>query len=102
MLPSADVRTGPWVILLHWLGGSARTWGEVSDGLRALGTRPMAIDLPGFGLAAEEGNFSTQAMVEQVIVKIQTLRLGEENIPWLLAGHSMGGKVAALCGACRG
>ena len=96
MFPDDSIRKpGPRLVMLHWLGGSARTWAEVSDGLLALSVRPTARDLPGFGLAAVADDFSLDIMVADVVDAIQTLRLGEEELPWLIAGHSMGGKVAA-------
>lgn len=81
--------------MLHWLGGSARTWNEVTNDLTSLGARPTALDLPGFGLAAKDDDFPMRTAVEKVILAVQDLRAGEEQRPWLLVGHSMGGKIAA-------
>jgi pimeloyl-ACP methyl ester carboxylesterase len=73
--------------------------------------RCVALDLPGFGdrRADEFGDsradeFSNDRAVQQIVATIRELR-GESSAPWLLAGHSMGGKLAALvarqaaCGA---
>jgi pimeloyl-ACP methyl ester carboxylesterase len=101
MLP---VRTkgsiGPLVVMLHWLGGSAKTWIEVIDGCSFRGLSCAAIDLPGFGRAAElDGvgtiNFTIAATVDSIIATIQSLR-SDRSGPWLLAGHSMGGKFATI------
>jgi pimeloyl-ACP methyl ester carboxylesterase len=86
--------TGPHIFALHWLGGSAHTWTEVAETLAARGIRFTAIDLPGFGDSASTAGFSVAAMRTQVRETIQSLRQADAA-PWLLAGHSMGGKVAA-------
>ncbi len=90
---------GPLLVMLHWLGGGAQTWTEVSTGLSARGVQCAAIDLPGFGEAAATAGFSVKAMADQVIETIFGLRQAEsaeEMGPWLLAGHSMGGKISAV------
>jgi pimeloyl-ACP methyl ester carboxylesterase len=87
---------GPTIFLLHWLGGSARTWTEVGDGLAARGLSAIAIDLPGFGDAANVTGYSVSEMAEAVTATIAALRATHPDAPWLLAGHSMGGKVAAV------
>lgn len=87
--------TGPLLIQLHWLGGGAQTWREVNHGLAARGVQCAALDLPGFGHSASVGGYTVQAMADHVIETIQTLRSNTDQ-PWLIAGHSMGGKVAAV------
>ncbi len=97
MLPAKERGdTGPLLVMLHWLGGSSRTWDEVGDLLAPQGVRCAAIDLPGFGDAADAQAFSIDAMVRHLIDTIQDLRKGTTDSPWLLAGHSMGGKLAAI------
>lgn len=86
---------GPLVIALHWLGGSSRTWQEVGERLAREGYCLAAIDLPGFGQAVDVSGFDVEAMAEAVAVTIHEIR-GESGVPWVLLGHSMGGKVAAL------
>jgi pimeloyl-ACP methyl ester carboxylesterase len=87
---------GPLVVMLHWLGGSAGTWTEVGERLAARGLRPVGIDLPGFGHAVDEPGYSVHQMATAVRATIRGLRAGELDEPWLLMGHSMGGKVAAV------
>jgi pimeloyl-ACP methyl ester carboxylesterase len=87
---------GPLVVMLHWLGGSAGTWAEVGEGLAARGLRPVGIDLPGFGRAVDEPGYSVHQMATAVRATIRGLRADELDAPWLLMGHSMGGKVAAV------
>jgi len=87
-------------VLLHWLGGSGRTWNETAERLAALGLRTAALDLPGFGQAVDIPGYSTAAMAGAVLATLRTLRAEDPApadapaTPWLLAGHSMGGKVA--------
>ena len=80
----------PILFLLHCLGGSARTWDAV---VRHLDPHLdcIAIDLPGFGAAAARDNYSVADMADAVVERIK------ESAPrrWLLAGHSMGAKIAA-------
>ena len=91
---------GSLLILLHWLGGSARSWNEAAEGLAARGYRVVAVDLPGFGLSNTETGYSVRAMADAVISAITTIRAvrpsGTTSAPWLLVGHSMGGKIAAV------
>ena len=90
---------GPLLVMLHGLGGGAQTWIEVSAGLSARGVQCAAIDLPGFGEAASIAGYTVTAMADQVIETIRSLRAGQsagEAAPWLLAGHSMGGKISAV------
>ncbi len=58
---------GPLLVLIHWLGGSSRSWSEVIEGLAAVGLRCIAVDLPGFGNSSEQGEFSIAAMNQALI-----------------------------------
>ena len=87
---------GPLIFMLHWLGGSADTWTEVSEALAARGFHCIALDLPGFGRAVDVETFSVSEMADAVIRTIRFVRGGDTSSPWLLAGHSMGGKLSAV------
>lgn len=87
---------GPLLVLLHWLGGGAQTWQEVSTGLEQRGVRTVALDLPGFGDAAEEEASDVPRAVNAAIEEIRRLREAGPEGPWLLGGHSMGGKIAMI------
>ena len=80
----------PTLFLLHFLGGSARTWTEVAE--RLAPRRCVAIDLPGFGDAAGLGGRTVKEMADHVAAAVRAEAPGR----WALAGHSMGGKVAAV------
>ena len=74
---------------LHFLGGSARSWGPLA---RALDGTPTChpVDLPGFGEAAGRTAFSVDAMADHVDAVIGAHKPARFGI----AGHSMGAKVA--------
>ncbi len=79
------------VFYLHFLGGSARSWDGVLARLPDI--RGVAIDLPGFGEAAAEAqNYAVADMVDVVAARIAAAAPGR----WMLAGHSMGAKVATV------
>jgi pimeloyl-ACP methyl ester carboxylesterase len=78
------------LFLLHFLGGSGREWAEVAARLGpGVDCRPL--DLPGFGDAAATQAYSVAEMADHVATAVRAAAPG----PWLMAGHSMGAKVAA-------
>jgi pimeloyl-ACP methyl ester carboxylesterase len=90
---------GPLIVMLHWLGGSSRTFTEVAELLAPRGFQCVAIDLPGFGNSSQHQDFSIPAMVQALTDTIRELRgqnSADPEAPWLLAGHSMGGKLSML------
>ena len=81
----------PTVFLLHFLGGSAREWSEVTA-LLAGRFRCVAIDLPGFGDAAGRLGYGVAAMADAVSEAVRAAKPQR----WVLVGHSMGAKVATV------
>lgn len=84
----------PTLIFLHALGMSAATWRPVRE--RLGGIASVAIDLPGFGAAADKGSGDVAEMmdaVRAVVAQIGTC---------VLVGHSMGGKITTLIAADAG
>ncbi len=81
----------PTLVLLHFLGGSAVSWSDVTKNL-ARRMRCLALDLPGFGDAADEVGYSVAEMADSVAARLKGAGLGD----WMIAGHSMGAKVAAV------
>ncbi len=79
------------IFFLHFLGGSARSWAAVEQRLGGK-ARCVAIDLLGFGAAAESEGQPVAEMAAAVreVVRAQAPRR------WALVGHSMGAKVAAV------
>ncbi|GJE17892.1 alpha/beta hydrolase [Methylobacterium marchantiae] len=80
----------PAIVCLHFLGGSAREWEPIAARLDGV-ARVVALDLPGFGDAAETSGYTVEAMADHVAGRIAAAGLGGR---WYLAGHSMGAKVA--------
>jgi pimeloyl-ACP methyl ester carboxylesterase len=87
---------GPAIVLLHWLGGSALTWTELTSILAVRGIRSIAIDLSGFGDSVDNPNSTVQSMADEVLATLCSLDPALLANGWLLGGHSMGGKVAAV------
>ncbi len=80
------------VFCLHFLGGSAQSWDRVMAQFPS-GLRGVAIDLPGFGeAAAGPQGYAVADMADFVAARIAAAAPGR----WMLAGHSMGAKVAAV------
>ncbi|WP_419727835.1 alpha/beta hydrolase [Lichenicola sp.] len=87
----SSTRPTPTLVFLHFLGGSAGTWKPVEDRLE--GRHPcLRLDLPGFGDANHHDGYAVADMADWVTAQVQSRQPG----PWILAGHSMGAKVALL------
>ncbi|MXG91602.1 alpha/beta hydrolase [Nocardioides flavescens] len=86
------------MVLLHGLGCSARTWRhlvhELDDELDC-----VALDLPGHGEESGSDALTVAQMVETVLEQVAELLRVRRPRAWVLAGHSMGGKVATLVAA---
>ncbi len=80
----------PLLFCLHYLGGSRREWAPVGALLERL--RCEGLDLPGFGMAAAVEGYTVEEMAATIAREIH-LRAPRR---WMIAGHSMGAKVAAV------
>jgi 2-succinyl-6-hydroxy-2,4-cyclohexadiene-1-carboxylate synthase len=75
------------VVLLHGFGGTHRMWDGVAERLDAERYRPLALDLPGHGEAAEaERPITFAGCVEHVLTRAPAR--------FTLGGYSLGGRVA--------
>lgn len=81
---------GPPVALLHGFGGSAASWHAVQG---KLGKAALAFDLPGHAGSLDYAGFGSASFAAKAVVREMDAR-GIEAFH--LAGHSMGGAVAAL------
>jgi pimeloyl-ACP methyl ester carboxylesterase len=83
--------TGVPVLLIHGVGSSMATWGDVPERINAAGLRVVVVDLPGHGESSRErGDYSLGSTAS-------TMRdlLDELAIPVVhLVGHSLGGGIA--------
>lgn len=84
----------PTLFFLHALGASAREWDAVVARLRDR-YDCVALDMPGFGDAAEAGYVDVAAAVAWFTREVRARRPDR----WLIVGHSMGGKIATLVAA---
>lgn len=92
MLPHSKQGHGaPTFVLMHYLGGSHRTWFPTLPYLDG-DHHCVALDTPGFGDAAQVSGYTVEAMVEHVDQCIRELGLTK----CVLVGHSMTGKVAVV------
>ena len=76
--------SGPAIVLVHGLGGSAVTWDAVGPQLTSLG-RVLAVDLPGFGLSPPGADWSLETHSEALANYIDHV-----GPPVTLVANSMG------------
>ena len=89
-LDSRGRATQPALIFLHYFGGSARTWLELTEGL-ADRFYCLALDLRGFGQSvSRSADFGISSYSDDLCELIEKLALTD----YRLVGHSMGGKIA--------
>ena len=87
----------PAVVFLHYWGGSHRTFAPVIARLPSA-TAVLSYDNRGWGAARElPGPYGIEQLADDVLDVARQLITG----PYILAGHSMGGKVAQLVAARR-
>ncbi len=86
----------PTLVFLHYYGGSIRAWDAVLDQL-APEFHCLAIDLPGFGDSAALSDHQTVDDVADAVSGAIVAQVG--NRPFVLVGHSMGGKIALAIAA---
>ncbi len=84
----------PTFAFLHGLFGRGRNWTQVAKGLAAQGWASVLFDLPNHGASPWTEHFSYPETAEIVAAEIRSL-LGPDG-QLILAGHSLGGKVAML------
>lgn len=88
--------TGPTLVLLHYWGGSARTWAPVVAHLA--GRDILTIDFRGWSRSsALPGPYTLQQLATDTLDVIVEAEVAD----YQLVGHSMGGKVAQLVAATR-
>lgn len=87
------------IVFLHSLAGNTTQWSAQLCHSRQ-NRRALAIDLPGHGGSAAEGDYGDygiEAMAQQVQATLAALGLDR----FILVGHSLGGSVALACaGTC--
>lgn len=95
-LPELHVTTsgesGPRVAFCHGLFGQGRNWTQVAKGLSDI-SRPTLLDMPDHGRSPWTDEFTYTGAARMVG---ETLRSIDADEPWIVVGHSMGGKIAML------
>ena len=92
-----DGQGEPALVFLHYWGGSARTW-EPVVALLSASHRAVAINQRGWGGSqVTDGRYDLETLADDVIDVVEALGIGR----YVLAGHSMGGKVAQIVAGRR-
>ena len=88
----------PALVLLHYWGGSSRTWQAVMDRL-AHANRCIAYDHRGWGESGDDSRtkHSLDLLASDCLALVQALGLER----YVLVGHSMGGKVVQLLASAQ-
>lgn len=87
-----DDGPGPRIAFCHGLFGQGRNWTQVAKSLTDV-ARPVLLDMPNHGRSAWTEEFDYLAAADAVG---RTLESIDADQPWVLVGHSMGGKIAML------
>lgn len=83
---------GPRVAFCHGLFGQGRNWTQIAKGITDL-ARPTLLDMPNHGRSPWTDRFD---YVEAADIVADTLLEIDDTAPWVVVGHSMGGKIAML------
>jgi pimeloyl-ACP methyl ester carboxylesterase len=87
---------GPRIAFLHGLFGQGRNWAQIAKTLAGpdgTGARSTLVDLPDHGRSPWSREFSFEGYAAAVA---DTLRAIDAETPWVVVGHSLGGKTAML------
>jgi pimeloyl-ACP methyl ester carboxylesterase len=88
-LPGDD--PGPSILLVHGIGSSVDSWGDVPERLAASGADVVAVDLPGHGQSSRApGDYSLGALASTLRDLLDHLGIDRVH----LVGHSLGGGVS--------
>ena len=83
--------TGVPLLLIHGIGSSADTWGDIPERLSAAGRRVIAVDLPGHGQSSRErGDYSLGSLASTLRDLLDVADITRVH----LVGHSLGGGVS--------
>jgi pimeloyl-ACP methyl ester carboxylesterase len=87
---SSSAATAP-VLLVHGVGSSLETWGDIPEQLSERGIPVIAVDLPGHGRSSKApGDYSLGALASTLRDLLD--HLGHERVH--LVGHSLGGGIS--------
>lgn len=83
---------GPRVAFCHGLFGQGRNWTQIAKELSDV-CRPTLLDMPNHGRSPWTERFD---YLESARIVADNLRAIDPDEPWIVIGHSMGGKIAML------
>lgn len=89
---STSGEKGPRVAFCHGLFGQGRNFTQIAKGLSDI-CRPTLLDMPDHGRSPWTERFD---YVEAAGLVARSLREIDPDEPWVLVGHSMGGKIAMV------
>jgi pimeloyl-ACP methyl ester carboxylesterase len=82
---------GTPILMVHGIGSSMDTWGDVPDRLAAAGAHVITVDLPGHGESSRgPGDYSLGSLASTLRDLLDHLGIGRVH----LVGHSLGGGVS--------
>jgi pimeloyl-ACP methyl ester carboxylesterase len=82
---------GTPVLLIHGIGSSSDTWGQIPEQVSAQGIRVLAVDLPGHGESSREpGDYSLGSLASTIRDLLDDRGIERAH----LVGHSLGGGVS--------
>lgn len=94
----AGPKSGPAVLLIAGLGGTAGFWSSVQDGLSAT-RRVLAYDQPGCGSRPPPAGPVSIETLARDAAEVGTAFLGDRR--WTVIGHSTGGAIAQALAAAH-
>ena len=87
---------GARVAFLHGLFGQGRNWTQIAKAIAGpdgAAAQCLLVDLPDHGRSPWTQEFSYETYAQRVAATLAATAPGE---PWVLVGHSLGGKVAMV------
>ncbi|MBM6404764.1 alpha/beta fold hydrolase [Phycicoccus sp. CSK15P-2] len=87
---------GPRVAFLHGLFGQGRNWAQIAKAIAGpdgAAARCLLVDLPDHGRSPWSDELSYRGYADAVAATLEAQAPGE---PWVVVGHSLGGKVAMV------
>ncbi len=100
LLPSAGPESGPAkarVLLIHGFGASVYCWSALAPALAREGYEVVAVDWPPFGWSESPGPGRPEAKAGLLWAFLDALDCSGAPWagPWILVGHSLGGRIAS-------